>query len=126
MNQFTQEEFEQYNAMTEKFNKRCAEIAQIAKRYNESYGFIESWQLVGDSVEGEGDEYWNYGGHEHHWASFDANWLTKSDEEISAIVDQWIEKAKAEKAAQKEKEKAFEEARERAEFERLKQKFGEK
>ena len=120
----TEEEVKQYINLNNKFIDRCNEIAQIMKRWNYSYGFIDNWSLDGnDSVYGTGDEYWSYGGHESHYVSFDVDWLTKTDEELNEIADTYIEEEKQRQEQEKRAEEEKKRERELAELKRLQEKY---
>jgi len=119
----TEEELKQFMVLNNKFIKRCEEVAQIMKRCNYSYNYINDWSLDGDSVYGTGDEYWNYGGHESHSVWFDAKWLTKTDEELNKIADEWLEEQRKEKAQKLKEEEAKKREQELAELKRLQEKY---
>ena len=119
----TKEELKQYIDLNNKFITRCGEIAQIMKKCNYSYNYIDNWSLDGDWVHGTGDEYWNYGGHESHTVFFDTVWLAMSDEELNKIADDWLEKQRIEKAQKLKEEEAKKREQELAELKRLQEKY---
>ena len=74
----TQEELKMYIKLNYKFNKECKRVTEILTKSkertsheNSNICFAQTYRL--DLLDGrafwvfwEGDEYWNYGGHEHH------------------------------------------------------------
>lgn len=119
----TEEELKQFMDLNDKFVNRCKEIAQIMKRCNYSYNYIDDWTLDGNSVCGTGDEYWNYGGHESHTVWFDIAWLTKTDEELNKIADDWLDEQRREKEQKLKEEEAKKQEQELAELKRLQEKY---
>lgn len=119
----TKEELNQFIDLNDKFVNRCKEIAQIMKRCNYSYNYIDDWSLDGNSVCGTGDEYWSYGGHESHTVWFDTAWLTKTDEELNKIADEWLDKQRREKEQKLKEEEAKKREQELAELKRLQEKY---
>ena len=119
----TEEELKQYMDLNDKFINRCNEIAKIMNRCNYSYNYIDDWRLDGDDVYGTGDEYWNYGGHESHTVWFDVAWLTKTDEELNKIADEWLDKQRREKEKKLKEDEAKKREQELAELKRLQEKY---
>ena len=119
----TKEELNQFMDLNDKFVNRCKEVAQIMKRCNYSYNYIDDWSLDGNSVYGTGYEYWNYGGHEAHSVWFDVTWLTKTDEELNKIADECLEEQRREKEQKLKEEEAKKREQELAELRRLQEKY---
>ena len=90
-------DLEKYTKLNEEFLSECDRVASILKdapEYQRECGnisFANCFTLEDDTVDWEGDEYWNYGGHEYHSGCFPAEYLTMSDEELKKIVDKKIE-----------------------------------
>lgn len=123
----TQKELDKYIKLQDKFQLRCEAICEILKPLNSSYGYLCDFEIDGDKVYGEGDEYWQYGGHEHHSASFPLSCICMSDNKIKEYVDEKIRKKVEARLAEQVRMKEFYamtfEKQEREEYERLKKKF---
>ena len=50
--------------------------------------FAEIFYIEDDEVYFEGDEFWSYGGYEHHKGYFPLSYLTMSDEELTRLVEE--------------------------------------
>lgn len=112
----TQEEFEKYQELNDKFVKRCEYIADILKECNERYKFIDTWYIFDGEVTGEGDEIWSYGGHEHHYVHFPFEYIYSDD----SILYDYIKTVNEEKRRrEEEKEKNLRKNKEEL-FEQLK------
>ena len=99
-------------------------MANKLSRYNrDEYGFCSVFYLDGDDVCAEGDEYWNFGGHEHHYCTFPIEFLTYTDEELDAYVDNLIRKEKEEKEQERKKREEKTRNEELATLKRLKEKY---
>ena len=86
---------EQVNCLAdlyEMFQIRCEKICKILTPLNSSYSYLTNFDFDKDEIYGEGDEYWQYGGHEYHSQSFPTEYLTMSDEEIQSIVEEELER----------------------------------
>lgn len=126
----TPEEIEKYSELNDKFESDCERIAEILSDLKEpkqydgyNIHYADNFHLCGEDVYWSGDEYWNYGGHEHHSGDFPKKYLTMTDNELKAIVEK--ENKKYDK--KKEAEKKIKEDKERAErfkqYEKLKNEF---
>ena len=126
----TQEELKQYKELNEKFendcNRVCAILVGSKKRQGEckDIRYVERFYIAGDSVYWEGDEYWNYVGHEHHSGSFPSDFLAMSDDELHKIVEKENEEWKAEQKRKNKENAAKEKERRKAQYEELKKEFG--
>lgn len=127
----TQEELEKYSELNNKFRSDCERVAEILSDLEEpkkhdgrDITYANDFYLCGADVDWSGDEYWNYGGHEHHSGSFPKEYLTMTGDEIRAIVENENKKY----AERKEAAKKIKEDKARAErfkrYEELKKEFG--
>lgn len=119
LNKFT----ELYNKFLEDCN-RVVNILKQAPEYKNDIEFAGTFILEDDTVDWEGDEYWNYGGHEYHSGSFPAEYLTMSDEELKKIVDKKIEEYNKREEEKKRLRREAEKAERFKEYEKLKAEFG--
>lgn len=125
----TQKELDKYVKLQEKFQLRCEAICKILEPLSYSYGYLSDFELdVYDAkVYGEGDEYWQYGGHEHHSCAFPSSYLCMSDDAIKKIVEDELKKREQAKEAERLRiqklQKEVQEKRDKEEYERLKKKF---
>lgn len=123
----TEKDVQDYILLQDMFQARCETICGLLTPLNDSYRYLSEFEISDNEVWGEGDEYWSYGGHEHHSAKFPSNFLWKDDEEIKQYVEDELKKREQAKEAerlriQKLQEEA-QEKRDREEYERLKKKF---
>ena len=81
------EDVQDYILLQDMFQVRCETICGLLTPLNDSYGYLSEFEISDNEVWGEGDEYWSYGGHEHHSAKFPSNFLWKDDEEIKQYVE---------------------------------------
>lgn len=117
-----------YIALDKQFKERCVKVANELSRFdNDEYGYCDCFYLSDDgkTVEAQGDEYWPFGGYEHHRCSFPVELLTYSDEKLKKYVDDKIEELKVERRKQEEAEQERKKKKELAELARLKAKYGE-
>lgn len=125
----TQKELKQYIDLSEKFEEECNRVCDIITNSKMRHGeckdirYAERFHLVDNSVEWEGDEYWNYGGHEWHSGCFPSNFLTMSDEEIHKIVEKENEEWEAAQERRNKEKAAEEKAKRMAQYEELKKEF---
>lgn len=124
------EELEKFKNLYPLFIKEAERVAKIlsnVKKYQESYSsnpmFADKFTLEDNEVYWEGDEYWQYQGHEEHSGYFPIEYLSMTDEEIWNIVNDMNTKYEEEKKREKkEKEERLRKQR-KAEYERLKKEF---
>ena len=117
------EELKQFLKLYNKFENRCSFICRELSSWNEDFKFVDQFYIEDNSVRCEGDEYWNFGGHEHHIKYFDINLLTYSDDELKEYVSNLIleeSEKKAKEIAEIEKRKKEQELKE---LQRLKEKY---
>ena len=123
-------DLEKYTKLNEEFLSECDRVASILKdapEYQTECGnisFANCFTLEDDTVDWEGDEYWNYGGHEYHSGSFPAEYLTMSNEELKKIVDKKIEEYNKRQEEKTRLKREAEKAARLKEYEKLKAEFG--
>lgn len=126
----TREELIQYAILRNKFEEECGRVCLILADSNARHcehkdiRYAGSFSLIGDSIEWEGDEYWNYGGHEEHSGDFPADFLTMSDDELLKIVEKENEEWKSKLEKNRKEKEELERAKRLAEYEKLKKEFG--
>ena len=123
----TQKDVQDYILLQDMFQARCETICGLLTPLNDSYKCLDTFEIIDNEVYGEGDEYYGYGGHEHHSQKFSLSFLWKDDEEIKQYVEDELKKREQAKEAerlriQKLQEEA-QEKRDKEEYERLKKKF---
>ncbi len=117
------EELKQFLELYNKFEDKCSEICHELSNYDDDFIYVDNFSIEEGSVRCEGDEYWSYGGHEHHTEYFDIELLAYSDDELKEYVSNLIleeSKKKAKELAEKEK---YEKEQELKELKRLKEKY---
>lgn len=120
----TKEEFKQYSELQEKFAKDVDRVTNYLGKIDNDLNFPNYYYLEDGQVHTFGEETWNYGGYETHYGSFDAEMLAWSDEQLREYVDKKIKERELESIAQAELVKKQKEEKERQEYERLKEKYG--
>lgn len=122
------EDVQDYILLQDMFQVRCETICGLLTPLNDSYRYLDEFEITDNEVFGTGDEYVGYGGTEFHSAKFPLNFLWEDDEEIKQYVeDELKRRERAKEVARLRNEKLVEEAlekRDREEYERLKKKFG--
>ena len=110
------------------FQARCEEVCGLLTPLNDYYRYIDTFEIGDNEVWGEGDVYVGYGGSEHHSAEFPLRFLWETDKEIKQYVEDELKKRReaeqAERLRIQQMQEAFQEKRDREEYERLKAKFG--
>lgn len=125
----TKKELSDYILLQDIFQRRCEEICRILTPLDDSYRYLTDFEVDSDPdvVWGEGDEYWSYGGHEHHSQDFPLEFIYKSDKYIEQYVQDEIAKREVAKEAERLRiqmiQEEAQEKRDREEYERLKKKF---
>lgn len=123
------EDVQDYILLQDMFQARCEEVCGLLIPLNDSYKCLYDFEIYSDPDEvfGEGDEYWGYGGHEHHSQKFPLSFLWEDDEKIKQYVEDELKKREEAKEAErlriKKVQEEFQEKRDREEYERLKKKF---
>lgn len=123
----TEKDVQDYILLQDMFQARCETVCGLLTPLNDSYKCLDTFEIIDNEVYGEGDEYYGYGGHEHHSQKFPSSFLWAADEEIKQYVEDELKKREQAKEAerlriQKLQEEA-QEKRDREEYERLKKKF---
>jgi hypothetical protein len=124
-------ELKQFIKLYEKFESECNRVCSILngskKRHGEcnNISYAEKFKIEGEnSVWWEGDEYWNYGGHEWHSGYFPSDFLTMSDDDLAEIVKKENEEFDREVERKSQEKAEREKAARLAEYEKLKKEFG--
>ena len=122
------EDVQDYILLQDMFQARCETICGLLTPLNDSYRYLNEFEILDNEVLGEGDEYLGYGEYDHYSQKFPSNFLWKDDEEIKQYVEDELKKREQAKEAERLRiQKLQEEAQEkqdREEYERLKKKFG--
>ena len=122
------EDVQDYIQLQDMFQARCEEVCGLLIPLNDSFKYLDTFEIIDNEVFGEGDEYCGYGGYEPHSAEFPLNFLYKDDEDIKQYVEDELKKREQEKEAERlriqKAQEIFQEKRDREEYERLKAKFG--
>lgn len=125
------EELKKFEELYDKFLEDCNRVTHILTNSKErttheccNINYAETFTLDGNYVSWEGDEYWQFQGHEHHSGYFPVEFLTMSDDELMKIVDKENkEYDKKQEAKEKEKEEREKAAR-LEQYNKLKEEFG--
>ena len=123
------EDVQDYIQLQDMFQARCEEVCGLLIPLNDSYKCLCDFEIYSDSDEvfGEGDEYWEYGGHEHHSQKFPLSFLWEDDEKIKQYVEDELKKREEAKEAERLRiqniQEELLEKRDKEEYERLKKKF---
>jgi hypothetical protein len=120
----TKEELNNYEKLQDAFQTRCEKICQILRPLKDSYKYVYEFEVGRDLVCGRGEETWQYGGYERHYADFPKEYIYMDDKEIQKIVDAELKKKEDEKARKKANEEKIKAEKEKAEYERLKKIYG--
>lgn len=117
-----------YIQLQDMFQARCEEVCGLLIPLNDSFKYLDTFEIIDNEVFGEGDEYCGYGGYEHYSQRFPLNCLWKDDEEIKQYVEEELKRRRdaeeAERLRIRKAQEIFQEKRDREEYERLKAKFG--
>ena len=123
----TQEQIKQLAELQNIFEERCSEVTNILgkmdKYYKTGFSCCDTFRIDGECVCCEGDEYWQYGGHEHYVEYFDVELLSMTNEEIEKYVEEKIQIKLAEIKAKEEELIKKKEAEERKQLAELKRKY---
>ena len=120
----TKQELEKFEEMQGAFQTRCEMVCHILSPLNNSYNYVYDFSIDGDDVCGCGEEYWQYGGYEKHYAEFPKKYIYMDDKDIQKIVDEEVKKKEEEKARKKANDEKLKVEKEKAEYERLKKIYG--
>ena len=123
----TQEQVKQLAELHNIFEERCSEVTNILgkmdKYYKTGFSYCDTFRIDGEFVCCEGDEYWQYGGHEHYVEYFDTELLSMTNEELEKYVEEKIQANLAERKEQEEELRKKQEEKERKQLEELKRKY---
>ncbi len=127
----TEEELKKFKELYNKFLDDCGRVADILANSKErivhecgNINYAKTFTLDGGVVNWEGDEYWNYDGHEHHSGYFPAEFLTMTDDELMKIVDKENKEYDKEQEAKKRERAEREKAARLEQYNKLKEEFG--
>lgn len=124
-------DLEKFKELYDKFIEDCNRVANILSNSKErtvhesgNINYAETFTLDDGDVNWEGDEYWNYGGHEYHSGYFPAEFLTMTDDELMSIVDKENKEYEEEQEAKKRRKEEREKAARLEQYKKLKEEFG--
>lgn len=117
------EELKQFLELYDKFEDTCSDICHELSHYDNDFIYVEDFYIDEDSIRCEGDEYWSYGGHEHHTKYFPINLLTYSDDELKEYVSNLILEESEKKAKELAEKEKYQKEQELKELKRLKEKY---
>ena len=120
----TKKELEKFEEMQDTFQTRCEMVCHILRPLDNSFNYVYEFEINGDLIECEGDEHWQYGGYEKHYAEFPKEYIYMDDKEIQKIVDAELKKKEDEEACKKAINEKLKTEKEKAEYERLKKIYG--
>lgn len=122
------EDVQDYIQLQDMFQARCEEVCGLLTPLNDSYRYLNEFEITNNEVFGEGYEYLGYGESERHSAKFPSSFLWEDDEKIKQYIEDELNKRKeaeeAERLRIQKVQEEFQEKRDREEYERLKVKFG--
>ena len=98
----TKDELFDYINLQDKFQNKCEHICSLLSSVNNSYKYLSDFEIYGEEVHGEGDEYWSYGGHEHYSEKFPLKLVYSSDREIKKYVEEECRKFEEERKRREE------------------------
>ena len=120
----TSKDIETYVDSRETFIQECKRVCNEMQRFDYDYIFLDTFEVNGNIVEGEGEEHLWGGEVETVYQSFPVELLELSNEVLKQYVDDLIK----ERENEEKRNKQFTEDRQRAydlaEFNRLKEKLG--
>lgn len=128
----TKEQIEQYESLNKIFQEDCERIAKVLSDYDvftkrwetSDITYAQNFSICGVDVDWNGDEYWNYGGHEYHSGSFPVSYLSMTENELRAAAEKENNAYLDELRKRKEKRQKAQDAADYEQYKRLKEKFG--
>ncbi len=117
------EELKQLLELYNKFEDRCSFICRELSYYDRNFQYVDDFSIEDDTVRCEGDEYWSYGGHEHHTKYFNIDLLTYSDDELKEYVSNLILEESEKKSKEIAEREKYKKEQELKELKRLKEKY---
>lgn len=131
----TKEQTEQLKELSKQFIADCERVVDIIGKFEvfnqngcDCLAFADTFRVTETGqIWWEGDEYWNYGGHEHHSGYLPMEYLTMTDEELLAegtrLNEEYLEKKRKEKEEEEKKKEESKKKRDYATYLRLKKEF---
>jgi len=131
MKPFTKEQSDAYLNYHNWFVARCQEISEIFQPICEDYAYcknatdwtIKIWDNTKIIIYGNIETNYCMGEFEHYNVEFPFDYLTKSNDELKQIVQLQLDEREKENEKLRKKTEELTEQRERAELERLKNKY---
>lgn len=120
----TKQELNNYEKLQDTFQTRCEAICHILGPLDNAYNYVYEFEINGDLIECEGEEYWSYGGEEKHYARFPKEYIYMDDKGIQKIVDAELKNREDAEARKKAIDEKLKSEKEKAEYERLKKIYG--
>lgn len=80
------EQIKMYLDLKKELKISADKIAKHFAKLDNSYNFIDSWDIEGNKVYGDGVEIW-YGGYQNHQVNFDIKWLSASEKELKNHIN---------------------------------------
>lgn len=120
----TSQDIETYVNSRENFIQECKRVCNEMQRFNYDYIFLETFEVDGNTVDGEGEEHLWGGETEIVYQSFPVDLLELSNEELKQYVDDLIKEREDEEKLNKQQTEDRQKERDLAEFNRLKEKLG--
>lgn len=120
----TSQDIETYIDSHEKFIRECKRVCNEMQRFDYDYIFLETFEVDGNTVEGEGEEHLWGGEIEIVYQSFPVELLELSNEELKQYVDDLIKEKEDQEKLNKQQTEDRQKERDLAEFNRLKEKLG--
>lgn len=118
-------DLDEYKRLDEVFNNECTRVCRILREWKPDFNYAEEYVLDDNRVICKCDKYLGYGCSDTFEMNFPTQLLTYSEKELREYVDNKVEAEKKIKEINERKIQQEKEERERAEYERLKTKFGE-
>ena len=120
----TSQDIETYIDSRAKFIQECKRVCNEMQRFDYDYIFLETFEVDGNNVEGEGEEHLWGGEIEIVYQSFPVELLELSTEELKQYVDDLIKEKEDQEKLNKQQTEDRQKERDLAEFNRLKEKLG--
>lgn len=120
----TLQDIKTYIDSREKFIWECKRVCNEMQRFDYDYIFLETFEVDGNNVEGEGEEHLWGGETEIVYQSFPVELLELSNEALKQYVDDLIKEKEDEEKRNKQQTEDMQKAYDLAEFNRLKEKLG--
>lgn len=109
----TEKEVKDFLSINDRFNDRCLQVCKLLRPLSGSFDFLDTFEIDGEFVFGEGTERWAFGGYAHRREMFPLEYLWLKDDEIKTMVNKAVE----------DKERQIKERIEKAQREQLERKY---